>query len=718
MSSKTKSIYVPVLTKKIAKKNVTYLDWERRFKAYAATKEFLPALQGRANLPNQYADPVTLPVTTDAEKAAKRAVEMNSLAMAFLHQAVETPKGIKLLEKSATTQWPEGIAVEAMTAMRNKFAKIDDLTAVELRQDLSKIEWNKNKDPSKFFEEIASIEIVSAKLTVDQLTESELCSQVFMAAPRRHLAVLQAVKEEKGANLTVDDLEEKMISAWRLEHLGEDDSDIEDDSDDSDDEGTEKALTTQGNGQGGGKKFEGECYKCGKGGHRAFECRSSGYGGRGGRGGGYGGRGGSGGRGKFNGSCHNCGKSGHVKANCWEDEANASKRPSNWRSNKSNEQAMATTNNTEFMCMTVNQMRFPDTLKLLEDPNIMIADTGATCDSTPHAEGIIKTRDARESDGISNASGKNMNAKYVGNMSAVKCDKMGDEVNRVTLPDVRVIPSAKYNLFSLTKRLRAGWKMSGDMHALTIEKNGNKVVFDIVLNTAEGRLYCGYFKRDKTEMSCAAVEDSESNESSKKTARVKKISIDLAHQMLGHPGEDTTRLMCKELGHVLTRGNMKKCEACAVAKAKQKNVPKETKHKRAVAVNGRVYLDISTIKAPRKSKVKVTKPNWRLMVDEMTGLKTSGFYTTKNGMVDPTCELFNKHKVQGRPIKIVRCDNGGENLKLEKVANGEKWKLGIEFEYTGKQTPQRNAVVERGFATIGGRSCTDVSSEYSRRSKI
>ena len=216
MSSKTKSIYVPVLTKKIAKKNVTYLDWERRFKAYAATKEFLPALQGRANLPNQYADPVTLPVTTDAEKAAKRAVEMNSLAMAFLHQAVETPKGIKLLEKSATTQWPEGIAVEAMTAMRNKFAKIDDLTAVELRQDLSKIEWNKNKDPSKFFEEIASIEIVSAKLTVDQLTESELCSQVFMAAPRRHLAVLSAVKEEKGANLTVDDLEEKMVSAWKL----------------------------------------------------------------------------------------------------------------------------------------------------------------------------------------------------------------------------------------------------------------------------------------------------------------------------------------------------------------------------------------------------------------------------------------------------------------------------------------------------------------------
>ena len=69
---------------------------------------------------------------------------------------------------------------------------------------------------------------------------------------------------------------------------------------------------------------------------------------------------------------------------------------------------MATTNNTEFMCMTVNQMIFPDTLELLEDPNVMIADTGATCDSTLYAEGIVKTCDTRDSDGIKNVSGKSM----------------------------------------------------------------------------------------------------------------------------------------------------------------------------------------------------------------------------------------------------------------------------------------------------------------------
>jgi len=263
--------------------------------------------------------------------------------------------------------------------------------AVELRRKLNKLKWDDAKEPSEFFEKIASIEIFSNKLTTDKITESELCSQVFCAAPKRHMAALQLVKNDKGANLTVDDLEEKMAEAWRLEHIADDDSDDSSD-DDSDDEkeGTEKVLTTQEQSQGnGGKKFEGICYKCGKGGHKAYQC----HGGRGFAGGRGGGRG-HGGR-RFNGLCHNCGKAGHRKADCWEDEANASKRPSNWTSSKTNEQAMATaTSSTEFMCMTVNQMRFPDTLRLLEDPNIMIADTGATCDSTPHEFGIRKTREA------------------------------------------------------------------------------------------------------------------------------------------------------------------------------------------------------------------------------------------------------------------------------------------------------------------------------------
>ena len=45
-------------------------------------------------------------------------------------------------------------------------------------------------------------------------------------------------------------------------------------------------------------------------------------------------------------------------------------------------------------------------------------------------------------------------------------------------------------------------------------------------------------------------------------------------------------------------------------------------------------------------------------------------------------------------------DNAGENLKLAKAANGKDWKLNLEIEYIGKATPQRNHLVELGFATL------------------
>ena len=37
--------------------------------------------------------------------------------------------------------------------------------------------------------------------------------------------------------------------------------------------------------------------------------------------------------------------------------------------------------------------------------------------------------------------------------------------------------------------------------------------------------------------------------------------------------------------------------------------------------------------------------------------------------------------------------------------NSKDWQLGIEYEYTGKDTPQRNKLVELGFATDAKRGC-------------
>ena len=58
-----------------------------------------------------------------------------------------------------------------------------------------------------------------------------------------------------------------------------------------------------------------------------------------------------------------------------------------------------------------------------------------------------------------------------------------------------------------------------------------------------------------------------------------------------------------------------------------------------------------------------------------------------------------RHKIQ---VKIIRCDNAGENKVLERESGKEE--LGIIFEYTAPGTPQQNGVVERAFVTVMGRA--------------
>jgi len=92
-----------------------------------------------------------------------------------------------------------------------------------------------------------------------------------------------------------------------------------------------------------------------------------------------------------------------------------------------------------------------------------------------------------------------------------------------------------------------------------------------------------------------------------------------------------------------------------------------------------------------------------MIVDERIKYAISAFFPTKGGMVEPTCELFQKLKDKGMPVKIVRCDNGGENLKLEERCNNVDWKLSVKFEYTGRATSQRNHLAELTIFHIGSR---------------
>jgi hypothetical protein len=63
--------------------------------------------------------------------------------------------------------------------------------------------------------------------------------------------------------------------------------------------------------------------------------------------------------------------------------------------------------------------------------------------------------------------------------------------------------------------------------------------------------------------------------------------------------------------------------------------------------------------------------------------------------------LLTDSKISNRIVKFIRCDNVGENMAMK---NDPKIKFfGINFEFPGPRTPERNGKVERKFQTLYGR---------------
>ena len=56
-------------------------------------------------------------------------------------------------------------------------------------------------------------------------------------------------------------------------------------------------------------------------------------------------------------------------------------------------------------------------------------------------------------------------------------------------------------------------------------------------------------------------------------------------------------------------------------------------------------------------------------------------------------------------MEVIRCDNAGENKALQARANSAAWKLGIDFEYTSRDTPQQNHLAEIAITNINNTGC-------------
>ena len=83
---------------------------------------------------------------------------------------------------------------------------------------------------------------------------------------------------------------------------------------------------------------------------------------------------------------------------------------------------------TEYTCMTVgtsNNLKFINNLKLLKDKNVMIDNSGASCDSTPHEDGNKMSLNGKAGDSITNAISDNMAKKICRRYACKKVQHQG-----------------------------------------------------------------------------------------------------------------------------------------------------------------------------------------------------------------------------------------------------------------------------------------------------
>ena len=326
---------------------------------------------------------------------------------------------------------------------------------------------------------------------------------------------------------------------------------------------------------------------------------------------------------------------------------------------------------------------------IMNDKEIWIGDSGATTHTSMIRDAMCNTRNGNGNEAIVMGNGHAAKALTVGDIKGSMMNKDSKSMGRIVMEDVMHSSDAKFNLFSLPAMMKKGWILTGSKDRLELKLGSKSIVFDIVVDTPKGMLFCMRIKYDKwTEVGALAM------------------SATKLHQVLGHGNEHDDKLTAKQLGIQVKQGALAPCEPCSAAKAKQKAVNKVSTRPKSTRPGEMLYLDISTIVPPQsiRNEVKVKRNNWRLIVDAATNLSFSGFFDTKDGMVEPTCELLDKWQKAGMDIKVIRCDNASENKALEARMNSSDWKLSnIKMEYTARDTPQQNSPVEKKFDTVYGK---------------
>jgi hypothetical protein len=513
-----------------------YLSWRRSIRIIADAKDCCDALDAdiAGTLPTS--GKVEIP---EAEKAKIKARKQNKDAMALLTLSLKGAQCENIIQKCCTKDWPNGIAWRVMSTLEERFNPSGIDKSVSLTNELAAVTMGEKEDPAEMIDKLEAIK-VTFDLLDEEVPEKTLVARALVVAPEQYGAALVAEKRQKGDKLTLEDVRSCMADVYAItygpavKHKADKDSE-------------EREVTLSNVGSGTGKRFSGTCFYCNKRGHKASECRSNPNATEASSNA-------DAASNQSDSECDYCGKKGHTENKCWIKPGNevpdfAVRRLQQMASNNSKGVQGASVSKDdggkEILCGHIEKqdapIEFDKSIDLLKDPNVWIGDSGSSTHSTGHSIGIIKMDTSKPGGGVVTSSGLELKPQGKGQLPITVCDKTGRELVNMTMSSVKYVPGQCFNLMSISRMQKNGWKLDGGKDFLRVSKDGNEIKFDIMIPTEDGCVYAGYLKR----------------------------------RTVIQGGKDT-KTTAKELGRELSRGGLSVCGACTAAKARQKNVPQDS----------------------------------------------------------------------------------------------------------------------------------------------